>query len=140
MTGGLYRDDVLFAMLGLTRTHLNELRKDLGNFIKDFFCLNIVFDVNTKVANFLHVTLDLITDLYCPFCKLNKSILYINIMSNYPKHVLQGIIKTISIRVSNLSANENMFNKHASLYDNASWLSGFKVGIQFINTHQEQFG
>lgn len=48
MQSDIYRDDVLFAMRGLSRARLNRLRKDLGSFIKLFFCFIIVLDMNTK--------------------------------------------------------------------------------------------
>lgn len=55
-------------------------------------------------------------------------------MSNHPKYVIDSIVKTISIRVSNLSANENIFNKHAPVYNNALRLSGFKDDLYIPNT------
>lgn len=64
--------------------------------------------MNLKVVNFLDVTLYLNTDLYCLFHKLNKIISYINVMSNHLKYIIDGIIKTIVIRVSNLFMNEDI--------------------------------
>lgn len=72
------------------------------------------------------------TVLYCPFRKLNKPILYINVVSNHPKYVLEGIVKAISIRVLNLLANKDIFNKHAPVYNSALMWSIFKIVIQFI--------
>lgn len=46
-------------------------------------------------------------------------------MSNHPKDVIDGIVKTISIGVSNLSAKADRFNKHAPTYNKALKLNGF---------------
>lgn len=116
----------------LSKAKLNRLRKDLRSFIKDFFSFSIVFHVNIKVVNFLDVTLELKIGLYCPFCKLNKIISYINVMSNHPKYVIDGIAKTVFIRMSNSSANEDIFNKDAPIYTNALRLSDFKSDISYI--------
>lgn len=131
-----FLDDAPFATRGLSKSKLNKLRKDLGRFIKDFFSINVIFDVNFKVIKFLDVTLQLNTGLFSSFPKPNNRISYINVLFNHSKYIIDGIVKAISIRVSNLSANEDIFNKHARIYNNALRLSSFKNKISYIPNTQ----
>lgn len=106
---GFYRDYILLAVCGHSKTELNWLKKSLRSFLKDFFNLNIIYDINYRAVMFLDVTLNLDTSLYYPFRKLNKSIQYINVLSNHPKSTIKSIVISISIRVSTLSANKEIF-------------------------------
>lgn len=84
------------------------------------------------MVNFLDVTLNLNTDLYNPFHEPNKSLSYINVSSNHPKPTIDGIEIIISIRISNLSANKEIFYQHAPGDNDALKLSGFKTKISHL--------
>lgn len=132
VAGGQYRDDGLIVIKNCPGPKYNKIKKELKAFIENAFELDITFDVNNKVVNFLDVTLDLSTGLYRPYRKPNKRIQYINVSSCHPKGIIDKIIKGISIRISNLSANEEIFNESAFIYNDALSLSGFKDEIYYV--------
>lgn len=101
--GVLYRDDALFVIQECSGTRLNWLRKSVIKFLKDFFSLDIVSDLNYHAINFLDVTLNFNTWLYCPFCrhaKLIQLIQHINTGSNHPVSMISGIVNAVSVRLS----------------------------------------
>lgn len=110
ITGGLYRDEALFTIRDYSKMELNRLKKSIKKFMKDFFNLEITFDTNYRTINFLDVPLNLDTSSYYPFHKPDKTIQYINVLSNHPKRAIKSIVTSIAIRVSNLSANRKIFN------------------------------
>ena len=75
LRGGLYRDDGLFVIPNSTPQVVDRIRKDISRFFNDIG-LTIVFDPNSnsKVVNFLDVTLNLHTGLYYPYRKPGESL------------------------------------------------------------------
>lgn len=132
LIGGLYRDDALLAVQDCSKTRLCRLEKSIRKFLKDL-CLEIIFDVNHRVVNYLDTTLNLDTWLYCPYLKPGKIIHYINAHSNHPRSTIMGVVIAISVRVSNLSANRCIFEHYALTYNYALKLSGFRDEIYYID-------
>ena len=59
--------------------------------------------------NFLDVTLNLENSMYCPYLKDNNKIIHVNTESINPPSIMKQLLKSIELRLSELSANEEMF-------------------------------
>lgn len=60
-------NEAFFAIRERSCPKFNRLKKFLRRFLKNFFNLDILFDVNSRVINFLDVDLNLDPGLYSPF-------------------------------------------------------------------------
>ena len=110
---GLYRDDGLAAGCQTPR-QLDMIKKKLWKIFKDNE-LSITIEANLKVVNFLDVTFDLNTGLYKPYMKPNNIPVYVNRNSNHPPSILRNIPESVNRRLSNISANEKIFEESAPL-------------------------
>ena len=117
-TFGLYRDDRLAVIKGLSGPELERLKKNVVKTFKDCV-LNITIEANLHTVNYLDVTFDLRKDAYLPYRKPNNPPVYINNCSNHPPTVIKQLLKSISKRLSDLSSNEEMFEKTKSAYSDA---------------------
>ena len=81
--------------------------------------LKISIKTNLKVVNFLHVTFNLTDGTYYQYRKPNDEPLYININSNLPQSILDHIPAAIHRRLTEISCNEETFNKAKSCYEEA---------------------
>ena len=72
-----------------------------------------------KHVDFLDITLDLRTGIYKPYRKPNSSIDYLHKDSNHPPSTMTNLPKSIQIRLSNNSVNEETFKEAAGLYNAA---------------------
>ena len=93
--------------------------------------LRITTDVNHKIVNFLDVTLDLNSGLFKPFMKPNNTILYVNRNSNHPPSVLKNLPEGVNRRLSNISANEDIFKEAITPYQKALDESGYDFTLKF---------
>ena len=59
--------------------------------------------------NFLDVTLNLENSPYRPYLKDNNKIIYVNTESNHPPSIIKQLPKSMELRLSQLSANEEIF-------------------------------
>ena len=85
----------------------------------------ITIDINLKVTDFLDIYLDLENDKYYPYRKPNDTPLYVHRESNHPSNILKQLPKMTSERLSNLSRNEEEFNKETTEYQNVLKNSDF---------------
>ena len=104
---GLYRDDGL-GVCSLTARQIELTKKEMCKIFKEQG-LSITIEANHKVVNFLDVNLDLNTGLYKPFMKPNDNPVYVNKNSNHPPSIIKNIPAAVNRRLSNISANENVF-------------------------------
>ena len=74
--------------------------------------LSITIEANLKVVNFLDVTFDLNTGLYEPYNKPNDIPVYVDKNSNHPPSILKNITVAVNRRLSNVSANEQIFEEY----------------------------
>ena len=112
-TPGLYRDD----RLGVTSASTRQQGK-IRDEITKFFAANnlkITCDINRPIVNFLNVTLDLQTSIYKPYIKPGDKPLYVNANSNHPPTILKNIAICIDKRLSDTSANQEVFDIAAPL-------------------------
>ena len=61
---------------------------------------------NTRVANFLDITLDLVNEVHRPYMKPLTHLEYVHVDSNHPRHITKHALSEIGKRSSLLSSNE----------------------------------
>ena len=122
---GLYRDDGLACFGDTSGPQADRIRKVFINIFKENFDLSITCEINFKFVNFLDVTLNLTTGKYQPYNKPDNNPLYINILGNYPSHIIKYLPGNISKRINTLSADETTFSKFKELYNKELAESGF---------------
>ena len=88
--------------------------------------LQITIETNLKCTDFLDVTFDLTTGKYYPFRKPNDTPLYIHAESNHPPNIVKQLPLMISRRISDISCNEEEFEKAKCTYEDALKSSGHK--------------
>ena len=127
---GLYRDDGLTAIRSQSARRLDRLRKDI---IAAFQLegLSITCESNLIITDFLDITLDLGTGKFSPYRKPGNKLLYVNAKSNHPPTVIKEIPRMIEKRLSDLSYNEQEFDKVKSTYEEALTASGHQSKLQF---------
>jgi hypothetical protein len=86
--------------------------------------LSITCESNLIITDFLDITLDLGTGKFSPFRKPGTKPLYVNAKSNHHPTVIKEIPRMIEKRLSDLSYNEQEFNKVKSTYEEALAASG----------------
>jgi hypothetical protein len=126
---GLYRDDGLAASC-LSPRQTEQTKKDICKIFKNNN-LKITKEANLKIVDFLDITMDLGTELFKPFNKPNNTPLYINKQSNHPPSILKNIPLAVNRRLSVISANANVFNEAAPLYQNALKDSGYDHKLEY---------
>ena len=127
---GLYRDDGLGIHKRIPTTKLEAIKKKLFKMFKDIG-LSITLETSLNRVDFLDVTFDLSNQTFEPFRKPNDSPLYINKNSNHPPQIIKNLPSAINRRLSNISANEDLFNKHKSDYENALKSSGHPPELRY---------
>ena len=133
--GGLYRDDVLLIVSKYSRVGIERLTKKIRKcFGREG--LKITVEANHKTVNFLDVTLELETGNYRPFHKSNENLRYINRKSNHPKSIIKQLVKSISNRISKLSANEEIFKQNEEYYNEALRRAGYEDKIEYLDNER----
>ena len=127
--GGLYRDDGLFV-IKLTDRQSKQIKQELRNIFHDND-LDITIEVNSKVVNFLDVTLDLQKLEFRPLMKPNNTPLYIHTKSNHPPGIIKNVPKSVNTRLSTLSSHEENFNNAKQIYQRALNESGHDFELKF---------
>ena len=96
--------------------------------------LSITIETNLLETDFLDVTFNLVTGKFFPFRKLNNQPLYINAKSNHPPTILRDLPNMINKRLSDLSCNEEEYEKAKPLYETALNESGYKTTLTYTKT------
>ena len=81
--------------------------------------------------NFLDVTLNLENSIYCPYLKDNNKIIYVNTESNHPLSIIKQLPKSIELRLSQLSANKEIFKNSFMPWNDALTKSGYKDQMRY---------
>ena len=116
---GLYRDDELAIVHRAKGPKRDRIRKDIISLFKDEG-LSIKIDANL-----------IDTGKYFPFKKPNKKPLYKHSISNHPSSIIKELLSMINKRTSNLSCDENEFNKAKIGYEMALKSSGYQTTLKF---------
>ena len=82
----------------------------------------------------LDVIFNLTTGNFFPFRKPNNHPLYINAKSNHPPNILRDLPSMINKRLSDLSCNEEVYEKAKPLYETASKESDYKTTLTYTKT------
>lgn len=128
-TIGLYRDDGLAISQGPPST-TERTKKQICKLFADKN-LRITIEANKKVVNYLDVTLDLNTGKHYPFMKPGNVPSYVHAKSNHPPNIIKRIPENINQRLSNISSDEQVFNKAAPTYQAALDKSGYVYKLRF---------
>ena len=128
-TIGLYRDDGLAISQGSPRT-TERTKKQICKLFADKN-LKITIEANKKVVNYLDVTRDLNTGKHYPFLKPGNVPSYVHAKSNHPPNIIKRIPENINQRLSNISSDEEVFNKAAPAYQAALDKSGYTCKLRF---------
>ena len=126
---GLFRDDSLAVFRDVSGTAAEHINKDIIKSINDLgLCITI--QTNLRTVNFLHVTFNLPSRKYYPYCKPNDKPLYINRLSNHHPSILQQLPAAISRRLTDISHDVEVFHDAAPLYNQELRESGYTNDIE----------
>lgn len=130
---GLYRDDGLGIYNDLPGPEAERTKKKI---IQHFSAngLQITINFNMTRVNFLDVTLDINTEKYWPYRKPNDVPLYIHKDSNHPSSITKQLPSMIQRRISDISSDQDEFNKAKDIYNKALKDSGYKEEINYQAT------
>ena len=126
---GLFRDDRL-AVAETTNRNLEKLRQKIVVIFGEFG-LKITSTANLKVVQFLDVTLDLRNEVFKPYIKPGDRPLYVNSQSNHPASILKNIPLAVNKRLCKISANKEIFEAAAPLYQAELNRAGYKHKLEF---------
>ena len=130
---GLYRDDGFGAINNSSGPVLVKMRKNVIALFKNED-LSITMETNLFETDFIDVTFNLATGKSFPFRKSNNQPLYITVKSNHPPNILRDLPSMINKRLSDLSCNEEEYEKAKPLYETALNESGYKTTLTYTKT------
>lgn len=130
---GLYRDDGLAILRKTTLSQANRIAKELISTLKKIG-LRITTDIGIKNTNFLDVTLSLKDSTYRPYQKPNTTTRYVNRLSNHPDSITKAIPRSINLRLSNISSDQDQFNTAARSYQEALENAGYLHKMEYQKT------
>ena len=93
--------------------------------------LSITIDTNLIETDFLDVSFNLEVEFFFPYRKPHNTHLYNHSESNHLPSITKQLPSMTNRRVSNLSYNENEFNKAKPIYESALKNSGFNYSMKF---------
>ena len=127
---GLYRDDGLVVIHHANGPKMDRIRKDIIALFKSEG-LSITIDTNLIETDFLDVSFNLEMEKFSPYRQSKNNPLYIHSQSNHPPSITKQLSSMTNRRISNLSCNENEFNKAKPLYVSTLKNSGFNYSMKF---------
>ena len=95
----------------------------------------MITNTNLVQTDFLDVTLNLKSRKYWPYRKPNDQPLYIHHQSNHPPAIKKQLLSMLSNRLSQLSCNQEEFEKAAPDYQEAMLKSGFAGELEYAKTN-----
>ena len=129
---GLYRDDGL-AVVDLnkyTRRQAENFKKSLCKIFQEEG-LKITAEANHNRGNFLDVTFDLPSMTYWNYIKDNNIPRYVHSSSNHPQSVIKNIPKGVNKRLSENSANEQLFKAAIPTYQDSFKTAGYNFEFKY---------
>ena len=88
--------------------------------------LDTEIDNTSTRTDFLDIVLDLDKQTYEPYNKHNHKFKYIDIRINHPVIIKKNLPRVIEKRISTLSTDKSIFNKHKTMSEKALNEAGFK--------------
>ena len=129
---GLYRDDGL-CVTSATPRLTEKLRQKIVKIFKDNN-LGTTSTANLTQVQFLDVTLDLKNEIFKPYIKPGDKPTYVHSKSNHPPSILQNIPLSINKRLSKISANKDIFDATAPIYQAELKKNGYNHTLEFDPT------
>ena len=126
---GLYRDDGL-GVFNESPQKVEKIKKDLCSIFRKYG-LKITVEANIKTADYLDITLNLTTEEYYPYMKAGNAPLYVHSKSNHPPTILKNLPESVNKRLSELSSNENVFDRSKPVYQQALNDAGYKHNLTY---------
>ena len=121
----LYRDDGLTTFKNVGGPAPEKIKKYFLKLFREHE-LELAIQCNRKVMNFLDVTLNLENSSYCPYLKDNNKIIDFNTESNDNLSIIKQLLKSTELRLSQLSANEEIFKNSIKPYKEALTKTSYK--------------
>ena len=115
---GLYRDDGLGVHKRIPKTQLEQIKKKIFKLFKDMG-LSITLESYLTRVDFLDITFNLHQETFEPYRKPNDNPNYIHIQSNHPKPTIKNLPTAVNKRLSEISCNKEVFDKHKGDYETA---------------------
>ena len=126
---GAYRDDIL-GVCSLTPFQVEKVKQKVVQVFQQYG-LKVKATANTRVANFLDITLDLVNEVHRPYMKPLTHLEYVHVDSNHPRHITKHAVSEIGKRLSLLSSNEEIFNAAKGPYVEALKRAGHKEQLVY---------
>ena len=136
---GIYRDDGL-CVTDATPRLTEKLRQKIVEVFQENG-LGTTSAANLTQVQFLDVTLDLKNEIYKPYIKPGDKPTYVHSDSNHPPSIIRNIPQSINKRLSKISANEEIFNTAAPLYQTELTKNGYNHTLEYdpaANTSRRQ--
>lgn len=127
---GLYRDDGLGVLKCCSGPDTERKKKKIIKVFKENG-LNITINTGLTIVDFLDVKFNLANSSFMPYRKPNDLPVYIHKESNHPPTIKKELPRMISKRVSELSSNEQIFNRACPMYEKALKDSGFEEKLEY---------
>ena len=121
----LYRDDRITIFKNVNRPDPEKIKKHFCELLIDHD-LELTIQCNRKVVNFLDATLNLENATYRRYRKDNNKIIYVNTESNHPPSIIKQLPKSVELRLSQLSANKEIFRNSVSPCNEVLIKAGYK--------------
>ena len=113
---GLYRDHGLVLLRNTSKQKTDPIRKDIIEIFKNAG-FKIEIKTNLHIVDFLDATFNLLDGTYKPYKNPNDQLLYVNTSSNHPSQIIKQLPTSISNRLSNNSANKQVFEMSKGEYE-----------------------
>ena len=120
--------------MDLPGPEIDRLRKQIVEVFAEHH-LKITVEVNVRSTDFLDVMFDLENSSYKPYRKDVSPPIYINSESNHPRHIKKGLPEMIGRRVSDLSANKDVFSAEIPIYKNALRNAGYENELEYTESN-----
>ena len=121
----------------VTGPQAERIKKDIQKFFVGLG-LKIVIKTNLKIVDFLDVTFDLSKESYSPYTKPGNHPLCINTQSNHPPTIIKHLLAVISRRISDISCNQEIFDKAKLDYEKALRDSGYTEELLYVKTSDNE--
>ena len=105
-------------------------RKDTIRIFKQIG-FKIKIETNLKEVDFPDVAFNLPKETFRPYKKENDKLFYINTSSNHPRTIIKQILASISCRLLDNSASEEIFNNAKTEYEDALNDSRHMADLEF---------
>ena len=127
---GLYRDDSLAILSGISELDCERIIKNIKNLFKTNN-LKITIEAGMQQTDFLDVTFNVDNGKYWPYKKSNSQLLYIHTQPNHSPNIKKHLFKMIEKRLSGISCNQEEFDRAKPAYSQALEKSGYKQKLEF---------